>query len=328
MINVSYIDTNRIVQVALTREHVSSFLAEKRNPVWFDFSLPTAEEFELLRELFGFHPLTVDACQKFTDWPKIEEFEEYLFIILRDVFFTEATHQVEHAEIDAFLGKNYLVTVHVAPSSLITELEGRLLKTPPFFNRGPDFLLYLLTELLCDHAMQVLDHFDDAVESLEQDVLTQTGDCAISKTLALKKEILDLRKSLTPQRDVINRLCRRDISMVSTRNMVYFRDTYDHMMRIYELLEVQQDLITSVFEVYLSALSNKLNEVMKRLTIVTTVFMPLTLIAGIYGMNFNTQVSFWNMPELNSKYGYISALGLMLLVAFFMLFYFRRKKWL
>lgn len=236
-----------------------------------------------------------------------------------------------------YLGRNYLITLHKDESPTVKSVKEKVQNDPKFMARGADFLLHAVIDGIVDKYVSFTDRWDDVIEKVEEDVIAGKKEGALEKIMNLKRKNSELRRSIAPQREVINRLSRRDSPLISERASIYFRDVYDHIMRVYNILESQRDLISGIFEAYLAIVSNemtevsnRMNEVMKKLTIVATIFIPLTFVAGIYGMNFfgGDGPNPLNMPELYHPHGHVSVLLIMLFIGVLMLIYFRRKGWL
>ncbi|MFH1854363.1 MAG: magnesium/cobalt transporter CorA [Candidatus Omnitrophota bacterium] len=327
MLRIFYLDPNKKFREDVTQDKLTQILQAKQGILWVDMQLPDENNIKILSDVFNFHPLAIDDCSHYTDLPKIDEFDDHIFIVIHSVVYDKEVSEVKKPELDIFVGKNYVITVHQEELKTIDVNADKIRKNPHILTKGTDFLLYNLIDISVDNYMPLLDYLDDRIEELEDRVLSGQITDIMPRIIDMKRNILNLKRSITPQRDVINKLARRDSQIISSKNAIYFRDVYDHIVRLHEMLEADRDLIAGTFEIYLSAISNRMNEIMKRLTIVATIFMPLTLIAGIYGMNFNTQASHWNMPELNWPYGYIFVMGLMILITLGMVVYFKRKKW-
>ncbi|MFH1045698.1 MAG: magnesium/cobalt transporter CorA [Candidatus Omnitrophota bacterium] len=329
MIKSFCLDSAGNFQEDLTREKIAQVIQDKKSLLWLELDTPTEDEIKILSEVFNFHILAIEDCKGYTDLPKIDEFEDYSFIVIHAVSYDIENDEVKKPELDIFVSKNYVVTVHLEPLKTITVNTDKVRKNPQLLSKGADFLLYNLLNVLVSNYSPLLEYFDDMIEEIEGSVLMSSEIQDIVPTIMdLKRKILALRRSASLQRDVISRLARRDSPIISNKNVVFFRDVYDHMVRIHELLEISRDLLSSTFEIYVSSISNRMNEIMKRLTIVATIFMPLTFISSIYGMNFNTKASHFNMPELNWTYGYLYVVGMMLAIAIGMLGYFKYRKWM
>ncbi|MBI1877935.1 MAG: magnesium/cobalt transporter CorA [Chloroflexi bacterium] len=226
-------------------------------------------------------------------------------------------------ELNCFVGSNYLVTSFRGQAmSPVQAIWERLERDKRPVERGPDFLCYTVLDQLVDEYMPLLDLMDEEVDRLEDEVLVRPRRAVLERILSLKHSILTLRRIIAPQREVMNRLSRDDLPQIKDQHRIYYRDIYDHLVRIHDLSESIRDVVTGTLDTYLSATSNRLNEVMKALTIVSTIFLPLSFLAGVYGMNFD------NLPELHWHYSYFFVWGVFILIAGGMLWYFRRRGWI
>jgi magnesium transporter len=298
---------------------LKKFISRKEFIVWVDLT-PKEKELKELQETFGFHALEIEDCKKFTALPKMDEFEDHLFLIFHRVFYDFETHHLSVKEVNFFLGKNYLVSVHQESLEKIKEMKKKIKANPLLMKSGPDLVMHEILDLFIDDYLPIIDHWDEVIEKLEEKIIEGQTKGMLKKITRIKRNIAHFKKSISPQRDILNKLIRRDSRFISEKAVIYYRDIYDHLMRAYNSLEANRDLITSVFEAYLSMISNEMNKIMQRLTIVATIFMPLTLIAGIYGMNFHY------MPELSWEYGYFAVLLGMVFVGTGMWIYFSRKR--
>lgn len=302
-------------------EPLPALLADKRNWVWVDLEAATPEESEILSREFHFHPLAIEDCISETPLPKVDDYGDYIFLVLHGSR-PMADHAFVTAEMNFFLGPRYLVSYHDEPSRSISKTKERCVREGPSITRGVDFLLHEILDGMVDNYFPVLDQFDSRIDQIEEEVFARPDRETLNKIFSLKKEVMHLRRVASPQREILNRLSRDPFPVISSKAAVYFRDVYDHLARITDLAESYRDLVTSALDAYLSVVSNRLNEIMKLLTVFTATLMPLTVLTGIYGMNFQ------NMPELHSRYGYFIVLGVMALTSIGMLLFFRKKKWL
>jgi len=266
-------------------EHVSPPEGEALK--WIDLRAPTDENLQLLGSRFGFHPLALEDCAHADQRPKVEEYGAYLFIVIQGFECPNAdVEELRWHELHAFLGKGYLVTVHDNDIPGLDQVWKRVAGDPTLMRRGVDFVYYTLTDRIVDDNFPVLDRVSDLLESIEDVVLENPDKSVLGKIFALKSKIVLMRKVLSPQRDVIALLSRRDDERVSPKTAVYFRDVYDHLARIVESLEGSRDLLGNALDAYMSAQGQRTNEVMKALAIFSAVFLPLTFITGFFGQNF------------------------------------------
>ncbi len=279
-----------------------------------------------LGALFNLHVLALEDVINVHQRAKVEQYPDYYFIVGRMV---EINQRVETEQLSLFLGKNFVVTFQELPGDCFDPVRARIRKAGGRIrNAGPDYLAYALVDAFVDHYFPVLEKYGEQLEALEDEVILNPLRGAITRIHEVKRDLLTLRRAAWPLREVLTTLYRESTPLITQETRLYLRDCYDHTVQIIDLLENYRDIASSLTDVYLSSVSNRMNEVMKVLTIFTTIFIPLTLIAGIYGMNFNTAQSPLNMPELNWYWGYPFALGLMALLATVMLIYFGRKGWL
>lgn len=294
-------------------------LRKQNIPHWLDLSGFTDDALEQMRAIYDFHPLTIDDCRDFSHRAKVKEYGHFSFLVVPLI---RPGAKRPPGELDIFLGQNYLVTVHRDPVAVIDRIQGQNGRARESLCRGADFLLYDILDVIIDDYYPALDAIDRSIGMSEREIFTGSGERVLDKLLSLKREVLQARRMLGPLRDTMNVVVRRDFPNIRPECRIYFLDLYDHLIRLFDICDTQRELLSSAMEAHLSQVSNRLNEVMKVLTIMSTILMPMTLISGIYGMNFRF------MPELNWRFGYPWALGLMLTVSLLMLAYFRRRKWL
>jgi len=291
--------------------------------VWLDIASPKADDLKLLREEFSVHPLALEDLEKRRQRPKLDTYAEQQIIVTYEVLEpSEPDRHFELGELHIFAGPGYLVSVRWQESPAIKEVERRFRERPDAVARTPGSLVYAILDAALDGFFPLLDRLSDKIEDLEGVILAggRTSD-TLRTILGLKRKLLELRRNVSPQRDVANALLRRDLPLVDDTSAPYFQDLYDHAIRVLDQLDLQRDLLASALEANLSVTSNNLNAVMKRLTAFTVVLMVPTLIAGIYGMNFHF------MPELSWPLGYPLVLGVMLLTMAGAAIFFRARDW-
>ena len=291
--------------------------------VWVDIGGPMdADAQAVVRDVFHFHPLAVEDCFGAREHPKVEAFEGYLYVITHGLTKGATARAADTVELDAFLGQRYLVTYHAEHSRSAAAVLDMVRRGGEPLRLGPAHVLHAILERQAEGIEPVVDAIDEHIAELEERVLLRPRPADLALLLALRRSILQLRRWLTKQRDVMSRMARNEFALIPPPEALLFRDVYDHLQRFTDLLENYRELTTSVQEAYLTMASNRLNEIMKFLTVFTAILMPLTVIAGIYGMNFQ------HMPELGWEYGYPFALGLMLILTVTGYFYFRSRDWL
>ena len=289
--------------------------------VWVDLAAPSIPESLILSDTFAFHPLSVEDAMSALQFPKVEAYDGYLYIILHGIAYQAHERCFDTHDIDFFLGQTYLVTVHDGHSMSIADLREHATRNPKILSDGPVALLHRVVDAMVDRYRPEVDKLEDRLDDLEKAIFEDPKPALAKAILDEKRQVARLRRIITPQRDVIARLARRDFVDISTEMSFRFRDIYDHLVRVADDAIMFQDRITGMLDAHLSNVSNRLNEVMKVLTVIATIFIPLTTIASIYGMNFK------HMPELEWRYGYAWALGLMCASALGMLGYFKRRGW-
>jgi magnesium transporter len=259
---------------------------------------------------------------------KVDYFDNNLFVILKMLH----RHQgrIESEQVSFFLGPNYLLTLQDNfPGDCFQVVRSRLKnETSMVRSHGPDVLAYELIDSIIDSYFPILEDLGEDLEELETHILIDPSPQSVRRIHDIKRDLLQVRRAIWPLREVLNALIRDPSPLLADTTRIYLRDCYDHLVQVTDLVETYRELGSSLMDVYLSSLSNRMNEVMKVLTIITTIFVPLTFIAGVYGMNFNPEKSPWNMPELQKRYGYPICLSVMLLIALAELAYFRSKGWI
>jgi len=300
---------------------ISGLCSNDSKIVWVDVSDPTSLDFDNLARQFGFHPLSIEDCRHQHQRPKVEEFPGYYFIVLYEAVLNDVG-RLQLGELGIFLGKNYLVTVHSEPIRAIETAERLWRSWTDLAERGTGLLGYLLIDAVVDDYLPLLDTVSDRMVSLEDRIFADFQDESLEEIFRIKKELLLLRRAVTPLRDVFNTLLRREQPIFSRETHTYFQDVFDHLIRVADTIDTLRDMIGSMMDAYLSISGNRMNLVMKRLTSIATILMSVTLVAGIYGMNFDY------MPELKWRFGYVGALLSMLVVGLAIYFHFRRIKWL
>ncbi len=301
---------------------ISELRLEEGNIVWADVSDPTSQDFEDLAEEFGFHHLSIEDCRNEHQRPKIEEFSGYYFIVLYEAQLAGATDRLELRELNIFLGKNYLVTVHSRPIRAVETAKRLWHEWMDRAEEGAGLLAYLLIDAIVDDYLPLLDIISDRMDELEDSIFGEWRAEVIEEIFSVKKKLLYLRRSITPLRDVFNTMLRREQPLFPREIHIYFQDVYDHLIRVADTIDTLRDMLGSTMDAYLSVSGNRMNKIMKRLTSVSTILMSVTLIAGIYGMNFAF------MPELRMRYGYVYALISMVGVGLALYFYLKKVDWL
>lgn len=290
--------------------------------LWVDLMAPGEAERRLLSEVFSFHPLAVEDAVSALQFPKIETYPGYLYVVLHGIHAEPQHTQFATRDVDFFLGRNYLVTVHDGDSHSINTIREMCNRHEHILKEGPVSLMHRIVDRMIDNYRPVFEEIEARVGRLEEEAFA--GHERLSRrVMRLKRDVSSMRRVLVPQRDAIGRLARREFPMISDEMTYRFRDVYDHVVRLTEEAILFQDRITGIFEVNLSSVSNRLNQVMKLLTVMSTIFLPLTVLTGMWGMNI-TIPHFPGGPEVQFWWIF----GLMVVICVAMLVFFRRNKWL
>lgn len=302
-------------------EDLSTIITKDDRVVWVDVTDPTPQEVERIGQQFQFHPLALEDVLTTEIRPKIDQYDGYQFIVFFGLTRREGTC-FSH-ETDIFVGKNYMVTFHDSSLKVVAETAERWrANVATMGHQGTGFLLYSLLDSLVDGYFPVLDGIAESAEGLEETILAAGQPALQAEILKLRRDLLMIRRVAGPERDVMNVLVRRDPPLFGRKEIIYFQDVYDHLLRITDTVDIYRDMLSSVLDANLSMISYTLNVVVKRLTASSIILMSITLVAGIYGMNFVY------MPELDWRFGYPFALGLMALIGAIEVMLFKRIDWL
>lgn len=278
---------------------------------------------ETIGQHFSLHPLILEDIMNAGQRSKLDDYKTALFIVMRVFFYNDAVQCVEDEQVSIILGPNYVISFSEAHRDVFNPIRERVrLPTSRMRNSGADYLCYALIDCIVDHHFVVLEKIEGQVDAIDDEVFNHPTGQTMQKIQCLKREVVTLRKGVWPVREVLSQMRRMETPLITEQTKVFLHDVYDHTVQAIDTIEGFRDIVSGMLEVYLSNISNRMNEIMKVLTIVSTTFVPLTFIASIYGMNFEY------MPELHSRYGYFMVLGTMAVVFIFMLNYFRRKKWI
>ena len=284
---------------------------------WIDFNLPTDEEIEYLRDPFHFHPLAIEDCIHHLQRPKLDYYEDHTF------FVTQSLNQqtITREEIDFFLAENYIITFHHQPSTEVDEVWKRTTLSTSLDKWGPSHILYLVLDKMVDNYFPLVYQIEDRLNEIDENSKGRSMEELLEGLFDTRHHLLSLRHTIAPMRDLIYRVLNSQRLTSIQGKREYYSDIHDHLLKLTEMIEANRELTTDIRDSYISLNSHQTNHVMKVLTVITTIFMPLTFIAGLYGMNFHY------MPELSWKYGYFATLGLMILVAIGMSVWFKKKGW-
>lgn len=287
---------------------------------------PTGAQLASLGRNFSLDPLALEDVINRVGRPKYDSYESYQFVVLGS-FCRRGDGALIEGQISLFLGKGWVISINEGATDVFDPIFQRLHGSGAIRTHGSDFLFYSLIDMIVDRCFPILDEFGDGLEALEEGILDSPDREARERLHYARRELVRLRRSWWPQRDVIATLMRNDSGSLSETSRLYMQDCHDHCVIIIDFVESYHSTVSSLMDLLLSSVGQRMNDIMKALTIIATIFMPLSFIAGLYGMNFDTD-SPWNMPELHWRFGYFYALGIMLAVVIVMLVYFRRKRWL
>jgi magnesium transporter len=324
MIRTLFINSRKQKTTGLSTADLKTALSDPDGLVWISLESPTeSEALSILKDLFEFHPLAIEDCLN-TGYqtPKVDDFGSYLFIIVHAIHSNDVENYIGTYEFNLFIGANYLVTlIQEANVPLLNDVWKRAERDERMLTHGTDFLAYGILDSIVDDYMPLLDQMDDDLEQLEDRVLDKPEPKLLDRLIDLKHHLIGLRRIISPQREVMNRLSRDEFPMIDRQSQIYFRDIYDHLVRYQDLIETLRDIVGGALDIYLNSTSLRMNEIMKALTIVSTIFLPLSFVAGVYGMNFDF------MPELHSPAAYPIVWGVFIAIVTGMLLYFKRRGW-
>jgi magnesium transporter len=315
------------IQAGLSPESISIALQDSEGLLWVDLSDEPVESCEpILRQVFKFHPLAIEDALEEKHVPRVDDWGEYLYLVLQAISFDQAAEEpLNTMELDVFLGSNYLVTYHTRSIASLDKVWATSHRDERHLQRGAGHLLYKLTDELVAHYMPAVEAIDDTIDAIEDQVFGDPTASTLQQIFTMKRALLRLRRIIGPQREVLNKLARGDYAVVKAEHRVFFRDVYDHLVRLHEVTESLRDLVGSALDTYLSVVNNRMNEVMKVLTVITTLFMPLSFLVGFFGMNF-----FQPMVQLEGWTGrtaFALMLAAMIVLPLAMAVWMRRRGW-
>jgi magnesium transporter len=288
MLRLLYLSPDGAVRTDLGLEDIAAALKQPGAQLWIDLEdEPTPVCEAIMRQAFDFHPLAVEDALQESHVPKVNDWETYLYIVLHEAApFQEGQLELAVIELDLFVGSTYLVTHHLQPVGAVDRVWSICQRDERHLKKGPTHLLYTLADEMVADYLLVVEGLSEAIELIEESIFSAPLPSHLEQISALKRALLRLRRSIAPQREVLNKLARGDYAVIDASNRVFFRDVYDHLFRLDYLTETQRDLLSSAQEIYLSAVNNRMNDVVKTLTVITTLFMPVSFLAGFFGMNF------------------------------------------
>ena len=309
------------------KSELPSLLSDPESLIWVDLDVRDKGELKqaerIYSDVFEFHHLTMEDCREERNQPKVEEFSDYLFFIVHGIKPQSKSSNFVTKELDGYLGNNFVVTNRNESFRSIDEVKQHIRNVPTILDRGAAFLLHQILDRLVDNYMPIVDDYDTAINELEDRVylMESSENEILEEIMDLRRSVARLKRISTRQLDVLYRISHGEFPQIPETILPFYRDVHDHLLRISDMAESYRDLVSGLFEIHFSVTASKTNDVMKFLALISATMLPLTLLSGIYGMNFE------NMPFLHTDYGYFITLGLMVFIVVCLLFYFWRKGW-
>ena len=322
---ITIIDYDEKTFQELEIETPKECITYKDKPTITWINLDGIENTDILKDLgecFSIHPLTLEDILNTDHRPKLEDYENYIYIVLKMLSYDEKEEEISSEQVSLILGKNYVISFQESEGDIFNPIRERIKNGKGRVRKaGSDYLSYLLLDAIVDNYFIILEKVSEKIEGLEDEVIKNPTQKTLNTIHNLKTEMLYLKKSVWPLREVVNKLERGELTLIKKSTSVYLRDIYDHTIHVIDSIETLRDMLSGILDIYLSSVSNRMNEVMKVLTIIATIFIPVTFIAGIYGMNFS------NIPELGWHWSYLVFWIVVLIIGVTMIIYFKRKKW-
>lgn len=293
-------------------------LPKKDEVLWIDIH-ESKEDFLAIKDLFRIHPLTVDDCLKKETRIKIETFENYILVIAYGLAIQKSEIKIQ--EVDFIVGQNFIITNHLNDVEAIHQLKEDQKILQHLLNKGPEFIMQYIMDRLIESFFPAIEKIDEEIDQIEARIFKKAEATILTRLFKFKQHVMDIKRHTTNHREVVAALAKRSVPFLSPRSEVYFRDLYDKVIRVADFIEIQREIVSNIVETHTIVVSNKMNQIIKVLTVIATITMPLTVVSSIYGMNFRY------MPELEWKYGYVYVWGIMILSVIVLMWYFKRKEW-
>lgn len=328
MIRSLFFEPGRPIRKNVPQQQFPELIRNRRAILWVDFTGESPQTCLPILQGFGFHPLSIDDALQETHVPKLDDWGDYLYIVLNYMKARANGDEWDTAvdELDIFLGSTYIVTHHDNPILAVNATWDACDRDPRTLQDGPDHLLYKITDFLVADYMPIIEEVDDAIDRVEDQIFERPSPRTLERLFALKRVLLAMRRILLPQREVLNKLARDPYRVIDPKDRIFFRDIYDHLVRLHDLNESLRDLVSGAQDTYLSVVNNRMNEIMKTLTIITVLFMPLTFLTGYFGMNFFEPPGTLNAWTTNPVF-YLT-LAVILLLPFIMVLWMQRRTWI
>lgn len=323
-------DESHVEEIVIDQVEECRPYLEDPSKTWLKvYGLHDVEKIKSVWSYFDLHPLVQEDILNTTQRPKAELYDNNMYFVLGMLTYSEQENVIESEQISIVLGNNYVLSFQESDHPVFNPVLDRLkVENSRIRKKGVDYLAYALIDSIVDHYFRILEEFGDRLEILEDQLLDDPDQETFQKIHTLRRNLVFFRKAVWPLRDTLNSVIRDHTPFIKDDTKIFLRDVYDHVVQVIDNIENYRDMIISMHDIYMSHVSNKMNEVMKVLTIIATIFIPLTFIAGIYGMNFNPETSPYNMPELTWYWGYPMALASMAIISLIMIIFFKRKGWL
>jgi magnesium transporter len=327
MIQSLFYTPDKAIRKDVPVDDIPKLVRDRRGVLWINFENEPAENCLPILQSLGFHPLAIDDALQEVHVPKLDDWGDYLYIVLNylDIQPNGIYWETKIEELDIFLGANYIVTLEDTPIPAIADTLAACDRDIRTVQEGPDHLLYRIADHLVSGYMPTVEKIDAAIDQIEDEVFDRPAPRTLEKLFSLKRILQAMRRILLPQREVMNKLARDDYKVIDPRDRIFFRDIYDHLVRLHDLNESLRDLVGGALDTYLSVINNRMNDVMKTLTIITTLFMPITFITGFFGMNFFEPVA--GLLGWTSRQAFVVTLIILLLFPIGMFFWMRRRRW-
>jgi magnesium transporter len=328
MIRSIYFTSQQELRTDLQVDEFKAALSDPNGLLWVDFEATQPETDEpILREVFGFHPLAIDDALQESHVPRIDDWGDYIYVVLHAVTYDpEDEDRLDTLELDIFLGINYLITHHDNPILAIQRMWDMCQRDERHLRNGSDHFLYRLTDEVVASYMPVVEKLDEAIDLAEDQIFEHPTNATLEQIFALKRAALHLRRIVGPQREVLNKLARDDYRVIDSRARIYFRDVYDHLVRLHDITETIRDLVSGALDTYLSVINNRMNDIMRTLTIITTLFMPISFVTGFFGMNFFGPT--YPFDRWTGLSAFLITLGVIIALPTLMFTWIRRRGWL
>ena len=325
-VKISVLDYEKDHCVEKNIEHIEECFPFRDTPeiTWINIKgIHDTEIIEKLGKHFKIHPLTLEDILNTNQRPKIEDFGDFIFVIFKMIYYNEKTNDIDSEQISIIFGSNFVLSFQETEGKFFDNVKDRIIKGKGKIRKmGSDYLAYVLMDTVVDNYFVILEKVGEKIEDLEEELIANPTPKILQAIHDLKRSMIILRKSVWPLREILSGMERGELVFIQDSTKIYIKDVYDHTVQIIDTIETYRDILAGMIEIYLSSISNRMNEIMKVLTIITTIFIPLTVVTGIYGMNFK------HMPEIEWQFGYYMVLIIMLSIGISMLLYFKKRKWI